>query len=135
MLLGMRTAWAYTKKYWYVGLILVVGIVWAVMKLGSKKDKLKLLDLLKKQKEFQQQELELIEQVREKERKDKQRAVEKFDKTIEDIEKNHAEAKEKLTNKKRKELKRIIKDNLDDNDKLTKEIADSMGFDVVVVED
>lgn len=135
MVLFARKAWLLSKKYWYVVLVLVVGIVWAVAKLGSKREKAKLLDWLEKQRDFHDKELKVIEEVREEEREKKRVAVEKYKETIEKIETEHGKEKAKLTRKKRKEIKRIIEENVDNNDKLAEELAKSMGFEVIKIED
>ena len=83
----------------------------------------KLFELLLKQKESYEKELEIIEKVTKEKESKKNKAAEKYQEELEKIEKEHNLKLEDLEEEKRAELVETIEKNAGSSDKLAEEIA------------
>ena len=115
-----KKAWTWLKHYWYWPVILILLIFSLVSGTDSKK---KLVDLLNKQRENYEKELEIIKETDEKANKKKTEVFTSHAKELEKIEKEHNIKIEEIEEEKQKELIALVKNNKDRPDKLAEDIA------------
>ena len=115
-----KKAWVWTKHHWYWPVIIALLLFSTIANAGVKE---KLFELLLKQKESYEKELEIIEKVTKEKESKKNKAAEKYQEELEKIEKEHNLKLEDLEEEKRAELVETIEKNAGSSDKLAEEIA------------
>jgi hypothetical protein len=115
-----KKIWAWLKHYWYWPVIIVLLVFSTVTGTRAKE---KLFELLLKQKESYEKELEIIKKINEEKNLENNKAREDHKEELEKIEKEHSVKLEDLEEEKREELVETIKKNKNKPDKLAEEIA------------
>ena len=115
-----KKVWAWLKHYWYWPVIIALLIFSIVSGASSRK---KVFDLLQKQKENYEKEIQIIKETTEEADKKKTEIFTEHIKEIEKIEEEHDIKVEELEEEKQKELVATIEENKDSPDKLAEEIA------------
>ena len=115
-----KKIWAWLKHYWHWPVIIALLAFSTVAGTGAKE---RLFQLLLKQKEDYEKELEIIKNSNEEKDLKKNKAVEEYQEELQRIEKEHNLDLEELEEEKRAELIRTIEENKDRSDKLAEEIA------------
>jgi len=115
-----KKVWTWLKHYWYWPVIIALLIFSVVSGSNSKK---KVFELLQKQKENYEKEIQIIKEAAEETDKKKTEIFTEHIKEIEKIEEEHDIKVEELEEEKQKELVATIEENKDSPDKLAEEIA------------
>ena len=115
-----KKLWTWLKHYWYLPAILLLLVVAIVSRSKSKE---KIFDLLDKQRESYEKEIQIVKEVSEEASKEKTTIAEEYVEEIKKIEEEHSVKIKDLEQEKQKELKSTIKDNKDKPEKLAREIA------------
>ena len=119
-LIFWKKIWTWLKHYWYWPVIIVLLVFSVASGASSRK---KVFELLQKQKENYEKEIQIIEETAEETDKKKTEIFTEHIKEIEKIEEEHDIKVEELEEEKQKELAEIIEENKDSPDKLAEEIA------------
>ena len=115
-----KKVWTWVKHYWYWPAILVLLFVSLMAGTGSRK---KLFNLLDKQKENYEKELQIVKETT-KEKDEKKTAV--FEGHLEEVKKIEKEHRVKIAQlkiEKQEELVKTIEENKDSPEDLAKEVA------------
>jgi hypothetical protein len=131
-LVALKKGWSWLKAYWYWPVIAVLGIVTLVM---TRKPPTWVFDMMKKNREFMEEEHTAIDRAESEAANAKFAAEDRFNEVVEEIEKNHTDRKDELSEKKEREIRKIIKDTKNDPAAITNEIAERFGFTVILPED
>ena len=115
-----KKVWAWIKHYWYWPVILVL-LAFSLM--SGRSSRKKLFDILDKQKESYEKEIQIIKETTEEADKKKTEIFTEHIKEIKKIEEEHDIKVEELEKDKQKELAEIIEENKNSPDKLAEEIA------------
>ena len=115
-----KKTWAWLKHYWYWPVIIALLVFSTVTGTRAKE---KLFELLLKQKEGYEKELEIIKKANKEKGLEKNKAFKEHEEELEKIEKEHNLKLEELEEEKQEELVRTIEKNKDRPDKLAEEIA------------
>jgi len=115
-----KKIWTWLKHYWYWPVIIVLLMFSTVTGTRAKE---KLFELLLKQKESYEKELEVIKKVNEEKELEKNKTVEDHKEELEKIEKEHNLKLEELEEEKREELIRVVEENKGKSEKLAEEVA------------
>jgi len=115
-----KKVWTWLKHYWYWPVIIVLLIFSVVSGANSRK---KVFELLDRQKESYEKEIQIIKETTEETDKKKTEIFTEHIEEIEKIEEEHDIKVEELEKDKQKELVEIIEENKDSPDKLAEEIA------------
>jgi len=119
-MLFWKKAWIWIKHYWYWPVIIVL-FLFSMFSGSSVKDKL--FELLFKQRENYEKELQIIKETSEEADKKKTGIFKEHKEELEKIEKEHDVRIEELEKEKREELATTIEENKDKPEKLAEEIA------------
>lgn len=123
--------WAFVKKYWQVGL-LVVGVIVGVFIFKKTDDSF--TDRLKKIQNAHDEEMKKIEEAHAQEEREHEANVKKLQDTLDTIQKQYDDAKKDLDVSKKKQIEDIIKKYQNDPDALAKQLSDMTGFTIVLPE-
>jgi len=115
-----KKAWTWLKHYWYWPVIIALLVFSVVSGSGSRK---KVFELLQKQKENYEKEIQIIKETTEEADKKKTEIFIEHIDEIRKIEKEHNIKVEELEEKKQKDLVTTIETNKDSPDKLAEEVA------------
>ena len=115
-----KKAWVWTKHHWHWPVIIVLLLFSTIANAGVRE---KLFELLLKQKENYEKELEIIEKTTKEKELKKDKAVEEYQEELKKIETEHDLRLEDLEEDKRVELIKTIEKNKNRPDNLAKEIA------------
>ena len=119
-----KKVWAWLKHYWYWPVIIALLVFSVVSGSSSRK---KVFELLEKQKENYEKEIQIIKETTEEADKKKTEIFTDHIEELEKIEEEHDIKVEELEKDKQKELVEIIEENKDSPDKLAEEIARILG--------
>ena len=115
-----KKAWTWLKHYWYWPVILIL-LTFSLM--SGRSSRKKLFEVLEKQKENYEKEIQIIKETTEEADKKKTEIFTKHIEELERIEQEHDIKIEELEEDKQNELAKIIEENKDTPDKLAEEIA------------
>tara|TARA_Y100000310_G_scaffold142698_1_gene142201 strand:- start:802 stop:1206 length:405 start_codon:yes stop_codon:yes gene_type:complete len=115
-----KKIWTWLKHYWYWPVILVL-LAFSLM--SGKSSRKKLFEMLDKQKESYEKEIQIIKETAEETDKKKTEIFTEHIKEIEKIEEEHDIKVEELEKDKQKELVEILEENKESPDRLAEEIA------------
>ena len=115
-----KKAWIWLKHYWYWPVIIVLLLFSVVAGTRAKEG---LLDLLFKQRENYEKELEIVKNTNSQKDKKKAAALENHKEELEELEKEHNAELEKLQEQKQEDLNETIKDSSEQPEKLAQKIA------------
>ena len=119
-MLFWKKAWIWIKHYWYWPVIIVL-LLFSMFSGSNVKNKL--FELLFKQRENYEKELQIIKETSEETDKKKTGIFKEHKEELEKIEKEHDVRIEELEKEKREELATTIEENKDKPEKLAEEIA------------
>jgi len=119
-MLFWKKAWIWIKHYWYWPVIIVL-LLFSMFSGSNVKNKL--FELLFKQRENYEKELQIIKETSEEADKKKTGIFKEHKEELEKIEKEHDVRIEELEKEKREELATTIEENKDKPEKLAEEIA------------
>lgn len=132
MIIFLRKAYSFIKAYWYIPVI-IIGILFFAVVFNEKN--YSLLNILSKRKEMHKREVKAIEKIHSEEIRKREEALEVYHKTIKSIEEKYEKDSLNLTNSKKKEIKKIVDETHDNPDLLAKKLANQMGFEIVYPKD
>tara|TARA_R110000824_G_scaffold2936_5_gene13373 strand:- start:484 stop:888 length:405 start_codon:yes stop_codon:yes gene_type:complete len=115
-----KKVWTWLKHYWYWPVIIILLIL-SVVSGRSSRDKL--FNLLSKQKENYEKEIQIVKEAAEEKDKKKTEIFEEHLEEIEKIEEHHDIKVRELETEKQKELVDTIKKNKDKPEALAKKVA------------
>jgi|TARA_R110000824_G_scaffold49483_2_gene138751 hypothetical protein len=115
-----KKAWIWLKHYWYWPVIITLLLFSVVAGSRAKEG---LLDLLFRQRENYEKELEIVKNVNNEKDKKKAEALENHKEGLEELEEQHNVELEKLQEEKQEELANTIKDGNAQPERLAKKIA------------
>ena len=115
-----KKTWAWLKHYLLLPVLISLVVFSTVTGTRAKE---KLFELLLKQKEGYEKELEIIKKANKEKGLEKNKAFKEHEEELEKIEKEHNLKLEELEEEKQEELVRTIEKNKDRPDKLAEEIA------------
>ena len=119
-LIFWKKIWAWLKHYWYWPVIIVLLVFSTVTGTRAKE---KLFEMLLKQKENYEKELEIIKKANEKKDLEKNKVTEEYQEELKRIEKEHNLKLDELEQEKQEELIRAVEENKDKTEELAKEVA------------
>ena len=115
-----KKVWAWLKHYWYWPVIILL-LLFSIITRSTLKDKL--FDLLDKQKENYEKEIEIVKETAKETDEKKTEIFTKHIEEIKKIEQEHHVKLEDLDKEKQEELVEILEENKEKPDKLAEEIA------------
>ena len=115
-----KKAWTWLKHYWYWPVIIVLLLFSVVAGTRAKEG---LLDLLFKQRENYEKELEIVKNINSEKDREKAEALESHKEELQEIEKEHNVELEKLQEEKREDLVDAIEEGNDHPERLAEKIA------------
>lgn len=115
-----KKVWAWLKHYWYWPVIILL-LLFSIITRSTLKDKL--FDLLDKQKENYEKEIEIVKETAKETDEKKTEIFTKHIEEIKKIEQEHDVKLEDLEKEKQEELVEILEENKEKPDKLAEEIA------------
>jgi len=126
---NLKKVWLWLKTYWYIPVIVVLGIAILAATGGNNKW---LFDILQKTRDSHNQERESLENAHVEEIRQRDEALKKYHRNIDKIEKDYKKKVGDLESEKRHEIKEMVKRHQGDSTGLTKEVAERYGFRVVL---
>jgi t-SNARE complex subunit (syntaxin) len=127
-LLTLRKVWIWIKNYWYIPVIVVL-IIAALIIWRKVPDSLS--EIIRKSNEMHRKEVDTLNEIHAEEIDKREKALEKYHKTIEQVEREYERDRKKLDRRKKAEIKKTIEKYQDDPVELTKRLSDITGFEVV----
>jgi hypothetical protein len=122
--LAIKKAWAWTKNYWYVPVLLIYTLsMWLVFRRPSTAA----LEVLTVSSDSYKKQIDVLDKAHKKEVEKKEEITKKYVATIETIESNHKEEMLELNKEKKKRVKELIEENLDDEESLAKQLSEMLG--------
>ena len=119
----------YAKKYWKLGLGVIVLTVVYITSRSKVHSMAKTLETIN---QSHKKEVDAIEKAHKTEVLKIEKARVTLEATMKEVEIKYAEAEKKLDSKKKKQVQKIIKENHDDPDAITEKLASLTGFDIYV---
>tara|TARA_Y100001963_G_C6683894_1_gene401223 strand:- start:9 stop:416 length:408 start_codon:yes stop_codon:yes gene_type:complete len=120
-----KKVWAWLKNYWYLPVMVVVGIVAFCF---GRRDTEGILKMFETSKESYQKEIEVLKESHEAEIKKRNELVEKHNETLKKIEEEYKIKLDELTSAERREIKKIVDKHKDDPDGLAERVGDVFGI-------
>jgi len=115
-----KEAWVWLKNYWYWP---VIATLFLITLLGGSRLRSKFFDLLFKQRESYDKEIQTLRRTAEEKEEKVQEVVESHTEELRIIEEEHEIKVNELEKKKQDELIEMVKENKDKPDKLAAELA------------
>lgn len=121
----VKKVWAWLKNYWYLPVMVVVGIVAFCF---GRRDTEGILKMFETSKESYQKEIEVLKESHEAEINKRNELVEKHNETLKKIEEEYKIKLDELTSAERREIKKIVDKHKDDPDGLAERVGDVFGI-------
>ncbi len=128
MIIFFKKIFSWLKNYWWIPAIAILIVIYYI---AFQKSPDALINVIKNSQSSHKKEIDIINKSHEEEIKKREEAIKIYNKTIENIERKYIEDSKNLDDKKRKQIKSIIKESNNDQEKITKMLADKMGFEIV----
>lgn len=127
MKIFFKQVWVTIKTYWYIGVILIVGVLAIIF--GRNKDIKKIFKLVKSERELGKKEIEIIKNSNDEKLKEIVNNIEKYKEKEEEL--SRLEKKElKELEEKKIEMTKELANNIKENpSKVLSRIAKEMGWD------
>jgi hypothetical protein len=117
------------KKYWQLLLGISIPIILMVI-FRNKPDLSKVIERIN---EDYKKEIDIIDNARKQEIRDREKALALYRDAILEIESNYTQESDRLDKKKKKMIESIILENSKDPDTITKRISEITGFDIHIL--
>ena len=115
-----KKAWIWLKHYWYWPVIIILFLFSLATNARAKEN---LLELLFKQRESYEKELEIVKKINNEKDEKKNQTFEDHKEELEEIEKDHDVKLEKLQEEKQEDLVHTIEEGSDQPERLAEKIA------------
>jgi len=130
-LLAFRTivkkTWVWLKHNWYVPAVIAYTLVlWLLFR-----NKTEAMDILELRANSYRDQIRAIEDAHQKELKERDEILKKYNVVLEQLEKDYEEKNIKLDKKKKEDIKRIVEDYNDRPDDLARVLANKYGLEYV----
>ena len=122
--LFVKKSWLWLKTYWYFPLVIIYTLV---MWLVFRKNGLAAFGALEIKSDSYKEQIKVLNNVHEAEKKEKEQLSKVFNETIEKVKKKS----ENLDRDKKKRVKEIVEKHSDDPERLAQLVKESFGFEIV----
>lgn len=127
--LFLKKAWAWLKTYWYIPLLASwLIIAWLVFRKDNAED---ILDVFYEAEQSYKKQIEAIEKAHAEEIKKRDKALSKYQRTIEQLEKELERRRMHLKDAERERIRELSEEFKNKPDEYTKRIAEEFGFEFV----
>ena len=124
----MVKAWVWLKCYWYIPVLLIVGVgSWCV----GRRNVDGILKMFEIAKTNYQKEIEVLNRTHEEELRKREELLIKYEDALKKVEEEYKLKLGQLTTAEKAEIKKIVKEHEDDPDGLTKSLSDTFGIEHV----
>lgn len=121
----MVKAWVWIKCYWYIPVLLIVGVgSWCI----GRRNVDGILKMFEIAKTNYQKEIEVLNRTHEEELRKREELLIKYEDALKKVEEEYKLKLGQLTTAEKAEIKKIVKEHEDDPDGLTKSLSDAFGF-------
>ena len=121
----MTKAAVWLKHYWYIPLLLIVGIVsWC----AGRRNVAGILKMFEIAKTNYQKEIEILNRTHEEEIRKREELLVKYEDALKKIEEEYKLKLSQLTTAEKAEIKKIVEEHKDDPDGLTRRLSDTFGI-------
>tara|TARA_R110000824_G_scaffold400846_1_gene609528 strand:- start:7068 stop:7472 length:405 start_codon:yes stop_codon:yes gene_type:complete len=126
--LFVKKSWLWLKTYWYFPLVIIYTLV---MWLVFRKNGLAAFGALEIKSDSYKEQIKVLNNVHEAEKKEKEQLSKVFNETIEKVEIELKKKSENLDRDKKKRVKEIVEKHSDDPERLAQLVKESFGFEIV----
>ena len=119
--------WIWFKTFWWIPLLVVVGII-AFVFFGNSSWA---INLLKKTIEGYNNQITVIEDLNQKEKEEKEKLQQQYDLIISALETKYAVDNKVLKEEEKEAVKKLVEENKETPEVLTEKLADAFGFKVI----
>jgi len=120
-MIALKKIWAFFKAYWYIPVILIIGLV-----LKSQNDRM--LKIIDAQKESYEKQKAAIENAEKEKEVQKQKIEKEYNDTVASIEAIYKVQNKELEERKKKEIKNIVKKYYNNPEEISSRISKSFGL-------
>lgn len=121
----LKKAWVWLKHYWYVPVMLVIGIVaWC----AGRRDTAGILKMFEESKASYQKEIAVLKDAHSAEIQKRDELLKKHNETLKKIEEEYKIKLSDLDNQQKKEIDKIVEEHKDDPEGLAKRVSDVFDF-------
>ena len=122
--LAIKKAWAWTKNYWYVPVLLLYTLImWLVFRRNASS----VLEVLNVSSDSYKKQIDVLNKTHKSEVQKKEDIAKKYIQTIESLENNHKNDMIELDKKKKKRVKELVEKSFDDEENLAKQLSEMLG--------
>lgn len=122
--LAIKKAWAWTKNYWYVPVLLLYTLI---MWLVFRRNAASVLEVLNVSNDSYKKQIDVLNKTHKSEVQKKEDIAKKYIQTIESLENNHKNDMIELDKKKKKRVKELVEKSFDDEENLAKQLSEMLG--------
>ena len=122
--LAIKKAWAWTKNYWYVPVLLLYTLI---MLLVFRRNAASVLEVLNVSNDSYKKQIDVLNKTHKSEVQKKEDIAKKYIQTIESLENNHKNDMIELDKKKKKRVKELVEKSFDDEENLAKQLSEMLG--------
>lgn len=127
--LFFKKAWAWLKTYWYIPLLASwLIIAWLVFRKDNAED---ILDVFYNAEQSYKKQIEAIEKAHAEEIKKRDKALSKYQRTIEQLEKELERRRMHLRESEKERIRQLSEEFKNKPDEYTKRVAEEFGFEFV----
>ena len=120
-MIALKKIWAFFKAYWYIPVILIIGLV-----LKSQNDRM--LKIIDAQKESYEKQKAAIENAEKEKEVQKQKIEKEYNDTVASIEAVYKVQNKELEERKKKEIKNIVKKYYNNPEEISSRISKAFGL-------
>jgi len=120
-MIALKKIWAFFKAYWYIPVILIIGLV-----LKSQNDRM--LKIIDAQKESYEKQKAAIENAEKEKEVQKQKIEKEYNDTVASIEAIYKVQNKELEERKKKEIKNIVKKYYNNPEEISSRISKAFGL-------
>jgi len=124
----LKKVWAWCKKYWQ----LIVGASIPILLWIFTRDSDNVSEVMDRVRDDHQKEVDAINRSHELEKERRETARRRYEDIVSKIEERSSEDFEKLDKKKKDAIKKLLEESQDDPQKITGELAEILGFEIVI---
>lgn len=121
----VKKAWVWIKNYWYLPVMVVIGVVAFCFGRRDTEGILKMFEMSKKN---YQKEIEVLKKTQEEEIKKRDELMKKHDEALKKIEEDYKIKLDELSSAEKREIKKIVEKHKDDPEGLAKRVGDVFGI-------
>ena len=124
----VKKVWVWLKHNWYVPAVIAYTLVlWLLFR-----NKTEAMDILELRANSYKDQIRAIEDAHQKELKERDEILKRYNAVLEQLEKDYEEKNIKLDKKKKEDIKRIVEDYNDRPDDLARVLANKYGLEYVL---